>query len=203
MVELAFSYVVGNAINQTTIVASNDKNAVPFLVKMPLALVSNEAMTAFWRDHKSDKPARDLITQLTARIVNHPFANPKTWTKNLGVEMHDLVQRAPIIHGDVSDFVINLFLGGDARSVAPVTLKGPDPISTALDPEKKKEKGLSLFKKSKRTPTLADNLGGQKGVPLELRAILTAPPLGGLWKVWREVLDSVRRVNAKHAPDKG
>jgi hypothetical protein len=184
---LGLAYTIGNAINQTTLLTSTMKNAVPLLVKIADIGAATTLASTNWLRANPVTPA--FVLNVATWFHNHvPQTNLAHWTgAPYNAAMAVPVGDRGLLHGtgavpvnDTAGLLNRLLTGGGPMfpTVAPGVnaLVAADPVSPLLGPS-----------------------GGQAGLPVEYRWNLPRPvAIGQLWPVMQLVLAEVRAANLAH-----
>ena len=181
LLNVALSYVIGNAMNQTALFGptSTSKNAVPFLVKFDnLSQVS----TATGPNPAVPSPA--LIQTIATWFHSLPLTSPDYWTAKYSVARGTGDSRQPI-HGDAANPV-----QGTVELLH--ALFSGNPGFQTIGP------GKPLGRPDAPSPHLRGSEGGQGGVPMEFRWGGKAGNLAEFGQKATKFVTEVRDANMAH-----
>jgi hypothetical protein len=189
-IALVISFEVGKALYQTDIINTTKKNAVPLLAKTDLDRFRG-ATTTWLQEEFIDKMQPDIRNAMYKKISGfiHELV-PETRAEFWLASGAGRVQGRALLHQayDSNDLtatslLLKRVLGGEG-TIQTVTTGNPLP---GLDPAPQ---------------VIRNDVGGQRGYPLEYRWITVTPrDRGQLWDVFHGVLDQVRKANIAHVPD--
>jgi hypothetical protein len=188
LLHLAYSYVVGTAVNLTdAFPASTEKNAVPFLAHMHWPTLRDLALPEKVRPQNVPD---DLVRIVGLYFANQALSSPSGWV-HAGLGLKHLPEseaktRSSLMGGDgVENFVERLFgLHGEDEAFVPFAF-GKEWTGDEQRPEVQKVSG------------------GQLGIPLERRFIADRPSSQDLLGVLKGFLKEARELNTRHLEDKG
>lgn len=193
MIHLISRYFVGSGVNQTNVISGTQKNAVPFLSKMPLSELK-DAASDFLRAAQLPSELLDLIVGVYEKSkVNTPeYWLAKTTEGGMASTYFSKVgkgERTSVIDGNSGSFV---------RGVLQGTSEGAYHTNTGTDRQLKAD----------AIPSAA-GAHGQKGVTLEFRHFMhgreltdASPKPANLATALMKIVEQVRTMNTKHLPSK-
>ena len=183
MVHLAFMYVVGDTLFQTSNAnASTVKNAVPFLIKCHHETIAKKAATNHLR---GNLPPKDLVKLIADHLAGSKYATVAYWTGDTkgtfdgGLTPRTVPQKQRLIHQSYTSFLRHFLNGGDIQAVL----------------------GNTQFAAPDDMPHASPEMYGQKGVQLEHRWISAEPSKDGIAAEMKKVVKEVRDLNLKNVPD--
>jgi hypothetical protein len=170
---LGFSYLVGEAINQTDALdGTSEKNAVEFMSKLTNLSAMKQALPPHLRNGGIPQ---DVIISIATRLKDNKYTTADYWKNEFS--LNDSAQaKSGTVAGE--KFLLRLLLGMQVPAISTGRAK--------------------TFAAPEAVPAVSASSGGQLGVQLEYRQISDRPSSAGLAAALKKVIDEVRDVNTKH-----
>jgi Domain of unknown function (DUF4157) len=181
MIRLLVMYLIGEALSQTSAFPGGTiKNAVPFLVKVDPAKISDAGPSGM---KLFDEVPDDFVTTLAEQINDQKEITVKYW-RDLGYDARDR---------DVTDKVT----AGSVLNLTKMFLQGEKPEGTGA------QTGSTLdnLDTVKTSDSIFPHNEGQKGIPLEYRYVKARPTAAGLKVELLKIVQEARDVNLSQSSE--
>lgn len=180
LLHLIFTYMVGQAYNQTTdLTGSSEKNAVPFLSHLELNDIMTNTTTTYLKQKRLDPNHLNLIPFISNFFGNRPHITRNYWIQQANLGLKAAVPARPnVIEANFNSFVSDVLQGVPVKVLSNEVnyFKAPDPMPAAVRAESE----------------------NQEGVQLEYRRIDARPDFNGLEAEFFNIINQVRKLNTQH-----